>query len=53
MKFAEISSMTEERIDKLGDYFVYHAIHARTGMTFDSFLRINEEYRWNPTQWLV
>ncbi|MEI7027130.1 hypothetical protein [Paenibacillus sp. y28] len=30
--------MSDERLDKLGDYFVYHSVNARYGLTFEEFV---------------
>lgn len=32
------TSASRERVDLLGDYFVYHDIYGRFGLTFESFL---------------
>lgn len=52
MRFSEINSMTDERIEKLGRYFEHHRVHQRTGMTFERFLTLNKENRWDGKVYL-
>ena len=33
-----IMRIDDELLDKLGVYFVYHDVHARYGITFESFV---------------
>ncbi|HZG83867.1 hypothetical protein [Paenibacillus sp.] len=34
--------MTDEQLDRLGEYFVYHRVRERYGLTFEQFV---EKYR--------
>lgn len=52
MKFNIINDMTDERIEKLGKYFTHHNVQNRTGLTFERFIQLNKEGRWNTGVWL-
>lgn len=53
MNFKVISPLTEERIEKLGEYFTYHNILDRTGISFERFVQLNVECRWNAKEYLA
>jgi hypothetical protein len=38
--------MSDERLDKLGDYFIHFAVKERFGYTFTQFIEMVETGRW-------
>ena len=36
----------DTRLERLGNYFVYHGFYERCGITFETFLRHVEEGTW-------
>lgn len=38
--------MTNERLEKLGDYFTYFKVRETHGITFDEFIRMVDSGRW-------
>jgi len=39
--------MTDDRLDKLGTYFVYFDVLKRYGITFERFIQIVDRGRWS------
>lgn len=39
--------MSESRLHKLGDYFVYHEVQKRYGITFERFLYLVDSGVWS------
>lgn len=39
--------MSDERLDKLGNYFIYHQIHPRYGITFERFVHLVNNGLWS------
>ena len=37
---------SDERLERLGKYFVYHRIYDRYGITFEHFVRMVEAGTW-------
>lgn len=42
--------MTDEQIEKLGDYFVYHRLRERYGWTFEQFVEKYKSGTWAAIQ---
>lgn len=46
-----MNRMPDELLDKLGNYFVYHRILERYGITFETFVRRVQNGSWDA--WLA
>lgn len=45
--FKGVGTMTDEQIDKLGNYFVYHNFRERYQIRFDEFIELVETGKWD------
>ena len=42
--------MTDQQLDRLGDYFVHWRVRERFGITFERFIYLNQSGAWS---WIV